>query len=161
MPAPSNSTLDHREPLGLAAACVRRGDFEAALGHLKTLLESDPRHEIATGMLAGVYAQLKMPERAEYFYLQVLRLNPANVLARFQLGLLQLQSGRPQDALETWQPTLADSQDYLTQFHSALALLELKRAAEARKLLEQAAHHMPRSHPLYPQLVSLRDQLSS
>jgi tetratricopeptide (TPR) repeat protein len=161
MPAAHASPATERESLSAAAACVTRGDFEAALGHLRTLLALNPRHELATGMLAGLYAQLKMPERARQYYGQVLRLNPDNALARFQLGLLHFESGEPQEALEVWQPAMAKPQDYLTHFHSALALLELERAADANELLERAAQYMPRDHLLYPQLERLRHPLNS
>ena len=160
MPAARESSAS-KEALGAAAACVRRGDFEAALAQLKALLALDPRHELATGMLAGLYAQLNMPERAQHYYEQVLRLNPANDLARFQLGLLQFESGQPQEALETWKPEVAKPQDYVIHFHCALAHLKLKRRDEAAKLLERAAQYMPRDHLLYPQLERLRQPLDS
>ena len=69
--------------------------------HLKDVLRVEPDHEIANGMLGGIYAELKMPERATACYEQVLASNPRNVLARFQLGLLQLSGGRRQEAAET------------------------------------------------------------
>jgi tetratricopeptide (TPR) repeat protein len=161
MPTARESSANVQEALGAAAACVTRGDFEAALSQLKALLALDPRHELATGMLAGLYAELKMPDRARHYYEQVLRLNPANALARFQLGLLQFESGQPQEALETWQPAVANTEDYLTHFHCALALLELERRDEARRLLERAGQYMPRDHLLYPQLELLRHPLDS
>ena len=68
--------------------------------HLKEILSVEPDHEIANGMLAGIYAELKMPERATACYERVLAMNPQNVLARFQLGLLQLSGGRRQEAVE-------------------------------------------------------------
>ena len=69
--------------------------------HLKDVLRVEPDHEIANGMLGGIYAELKMPERATACYEQVLASNPRNVLARFQLGLLQPSGGRRQEAAET------------------------------------------------------------
>lgn len=144
-----------RELLGLAAGCVRRGDYAAAMIHLKELLAVDPREEIALGMLAGIYAELKMPDRAEALYREVLTVNPRNPLARFQLGLLQLAEKRPSDALEMLRPALADESDFLAHFHSGLALRQLGRAGEARRLLEVAAQRMPADHILQPQLCQL------
>lgn len=144
-----------RELLGLATACARRGDFATAMIHLKELLAVDPRQEIALGMLAGIYAELKMPDRAVALYRQVLTVNPGNPLARFQLGLLQLAESRPGDALETLRPVLGDENDFLAHFHSGLALRQLGRAGEARQLLEVAARRMPPDHLLYPQLRGL------
>lgn len=144
-----------RELLGVAAACVRRGDFATAMVQLKELLAADPRQEIALGMLAGIYAELKMSDRAEALYRQVLAVNPRNALARFQLGLMQLADRRPREALETLRPALVDEGEFLAHFHSGLALRQLGRAGEARRLLEVAAQHMPADHVLYPQLREL------
>jgi tetratricopeptide (TPR) repeat protein len=144
-----------REPLGLAAACAKRGDLEGAMVHLKEVLRIEPDHEIANGMLGGIYAELKMPGRAIASYEHVLATNPRNVLARFQLGLLQLADGRPQDAVETLRPNLADNTEFLAHFYSAIALLELRKNDEARILLQRAATRMPPDHQLYPQLKDL------
>jgi len=160
MPAPSPPPTEF-DTLGAAAACVKRGDFETALTHLKALLAGNPRHELANGMLAGLYAQLKMPDRARHYFEQVLRLNPANVLARFQLGLLHLETGQPRDALEAWQSKPPSPEDYLTHFYSAVALLELNRPDEAKVRLLQAAQHMPADHRLHPELQRLRHSLQS
>lgn len=81
-----------RELLGLAAAAAKQGDLESAIVHLKELLAADPRHEIALGLLAGIYAQLKMSDRAVALYRQVLEINPGNPLARLQLSLLLAES---------------------------------------------------------------------
>lgn len=123
--------------------------------HLKDLLAVHPRDEIALGMLAGIYAELKMPARAEALYREVLTVNPSNPLARFQLGLLQLAEKRPRAALEILRPALADESDFLAHFHSGLALRQLGQAGEARRLLEVAAQRMPADHILQPQLCRL------
>ena len=152
---------DVLQALSLAAACAKRGELEGAIVHMKEVLGAVPDHEIANGMLAGIYAELKMPERATARYERVLVANPRNVLARFQLGLLQLTGGRPQEALETLAPNLSDNTEFLAHFYSALALLELGKPGEARVLLQQAAQRMPADHPLYPQLQGLLERRGS
>jgi len=92
------SQPDVRDALSLAAASAKRGDFEAAIVHLKEVLRAAPDHEIANGMLAGLYAELKMPERATACYERVLATNPHNVLALFQLGLLLRELNKPAEA---------------------------------------------------------------
>jgi tetratricopeptide (TPR) repeat protein len=154
-PAGNRPRIDVREALSLAAACAKRGDLEAAIAHLKNLLGAAPDHEIANGMLGGIYAELKMPERATVCFERVLATNPRNVLARFQLGLLQLNGGHPQEALDTLRPNLADNTEFLAHFYSGVALLELKKPGEARVLLQQAAQRMPADHPLHSQLQGL------
>jgi Flp pilus assembly protein TadD len=139
-----------------AAREVRLGRFDEAIAHLKRLLDTEPRNEIALGMLAGIYAQIGLHDRAIEQYRRVLVVNPGNPLARFQLGLSQLQSGRPADALETWHATQVEESDYLVHHFSGIALLDLGRNDEARAILDQAQRHMPANHTLYPQLVALR-----
>ena len=141
--------------LGLAAACAKRGELDEAIVHLKEILGATPDHEIANGMLAGIYAELKMPERATVHYQRVLAVNPRNVLARFQLGLLQLTGGQPQAAVETLRPNLADDTEFLAHFYSGQALLQLGKTGEARVLLQRTAQRMPTEHPLYGQLQGL------
>jgi Tfp pilus assembly protein PilF len=68
--------------LGLAAACAKRGALEAAIAHLKDLLGAAPDHELANGMLGGIYAELKMPERATACYERVLATNPRSACLR-------------------------------------------------------------------------------
>jgi tetratricopeptide (TPR) repeat protein len=150
--------IDTREALSLATACARRGELESAMLHLKELLEADPDHEIAAGMLGGIYAQLNMTERAIGCYRRVLAINPQNVLARFQLGLVQLTSGHPREAVDTLRPCLADKGDFLAHFHSGLALLELNRPEEAHPLLTYAAQRMPADHALRKRLHELLEQ---
>ena len=158
----SRKTLpDVREPLTRAVEATRRKDFAAAIEHLKNVLAADPKHVVALGMLAGVYAELKMTDRAESNYQRVLEIDPSNVLARFQLGLLQLAAGRPREAIATWEPSLRDSKDYLAHFHSALAHAALGENARASELLERAAERMPASHALCGQLRELRHKLAT
>lgn len=156
MPAIRQSELEIREALGRAATAVKRGDLEEALRLAKAIVDKDPRNEIALGMQAGIYAQLKMPERAAAGFQRILDVNPGNVLARFQLGLLLLESGQPQSAVDTWAPALSDPDDFLVHFHSALALQQLGRKQEALTLLERAERRMPAGHELYPSLRDLK-----
>jgi len=160
MPA-KGAELRIRETLGLAAACAKRGDLEAAMGHAKTVLSLDPSNEIALGLLSGIYMQLNMRDRAEGCLREVLSAHPRNVLARYQLGLMQLEGGEPQAALDTWAPALEDDDEFMCHFHSALALLQLKKPQQARPLLEHCAPRIPRNHDLYPRLQELLGQLRS
>jgi predicted Zn-dependent protease len=159
MAAGSQPQFDVRQALSRAAACAKQGDLEAAMAHLKELLAAEPDNELGNGMLAGIYAQLNMPERATTCFEKVLTVNPRNVLARFQLGLLQLNSGKPGEAVATFRPNLADDREFLAHFYSAVALLELQEVDQARVLLEHVERHMPRNHNLYPQLQNLLQPL--
>lgn len=160
MPA-KDAELRIRENLGLAAACTKRGDLEAAMGHAKTVLSLDPGNEIALGLLSGIYVQLNLRDRAESCLRKILAVNSHNMLARYQLGLLQFEGGQPQAALDTWAPALEDDKEFMCHFHSALALLQLQKPQPARPLLEHCAPRIPRNHELYPRLQELLEQLRS
>lgn len=151
-------TLQEQQ-LRRATACAKERDFEGAITGLKAILAVEPGSEIATGMLAAVYAELGMPQRATEYYQRVLALNPDNALARFQLGVLQLNAGRTREALETWEPSLADQSDFAAHYYSGLALLQLEKADEARTLLQKAHQRMPHDHALYPSLKELLHHL--
>jgi Tfp pilus assembly protein PilF len=151
----SQRPLDIPALLRAAIACVDEGNLDHAAVNLKALLEIDGHSEVANGMMAAIYAELKMPALAADYYASVLRINPQNALARFQLGLLQLQTNEPEKALATLHDSLDNPDDFLAHFHSALALLQLHRADEARPLLEAAAARMPRDHLLRSSLQDL------
>jgi Tfp pilus assembly protein PilF len=123
------------------------------------LLEIDGHNEVANGLMAAIYAELKLPALAADYYGRVLSIHPQNALARFQLGLLQLQTNEPEAALATWHDCLENPDDYLAHFHSAVALLQLQRADEARSLLAVAAARMPPEHSLHSSLQSLLSTL--
>lgn len=146
--------------LARATACTKDNDFAGAIGHLKSLLQSYPEHEIANGMLAAVYAELGMTGRAIEYFQRALTINPDNLLARFQLGLLQLRAERPREALETWKPALADRHDFAIHYHCGATLLRLEEPDAARPILQEAARRMPKDHALFPQLHELLRHLN-
>jgi predicted Zn-dependent protease len=160
MPA-QGTELRIRETLGLAAASAKQGDLEATMGHARKVLSLDPGNEIALGLLSGIYMQLNLRDRAESCLREVLSAHPRNVLARYQLGLMQFEAGQLQAALDTWAAALEDDEEFMCHFHSALALLQLKQPQPARALLEHCAPRIPRNHELYPRLQELLEQLRS
>lgn len=144
-----------------ATSHIRDGNLDDAIARLKELIELNPRHEIATGMLAGIYAQIGMHERASQLFRRVLEINPTNSLAGFQLGLMQFQAKQPEAALTTWRTTQSNIDDFLFNFYCGLALIDLGRSMEARELLDRAARHMPVNFALRPQLDELLAKLPS
>lgn len=153
-----NPVSDRTALLRSATDAAKRGELDAAIVQLKSLLDLDPKNEVALGMLAAIYAQIGLRDKAAEYFQRTLQVNPRNSLARFQLGLMQLADQKPEEALETWKLSLADPGEFMAHFHSGLALLALKRPGEARGLFEQAARHMPADHPLRGQLQQLLAQ---
>jgi tetratricopeptide (TPR) repeat protein len=155
---PPTHTRDTDANLALLAAAtqaMKGGDREEAITQLKTILDSDPLHELANGMLGSIYADLGLTDKAVYAFRQVLTANPLNVLARFQMGLVLSTAHRHQEAIDAFQPMLDMKDDFLAHFHTALALVTLERPDQARPLLLTAKQRMPESHTLYDNLQQL------
>lgn len=155
-PKMDNSAL---ETLSNATNAAKQGNLDEAIPLLKELLSTYPDNEVANGMLASIYLQIGALEEAEHRFTELLRTHPANPLGRFQLGMCYLSMSRPQKALETWQPLLADQNEFMAHFHSGLAQLELGNHKESYELVQIAAHRMPSNHPLYAQLLQVRSNL--
>jgi tetratricopeptide (TPR) repeat protein len=136
-----------RIQLGLAAQLVKKNQLDQAISVLKALDETYDKDQLVLGMLAGLYFQIGMLERAEIYYKKALGINPRNGLALLQLGLAQVELSRPEDALETWRPMLDDPNDFLAHFHTGLTLLKIGRASEALDYLSIAKENMPANHP--------------
>ncbi len=133
--------------LVLAAGLVKKKQFDQALSVLKAMDETYGQDELVLGMMAGVYFQIGMVERAEFHYRKVLNLNPNNGLALLQLGLAQIALDRPAAAVVVWRPLLLDQQNFMAYFHTGLALLEMGRQQEAIDHLLIATANMPADHP--------------
>lgn len=138
-----------------AASSIRTGDPESALKHLKSAVAAEPSNELALGMLASVYAELGMSERATEFFDKVLAINPGNPLARFQSGLLAFNRGELEGALKIWQAQEPPPDDFMIRFYSGLALAQLGRSEEARALYRTAYKHVPADHPVRAELEKL------
>jgi tetratricopeptide (TPR) repeat protein len=139
---------------------VRTRRYDAAIEGLRAFLTRFPDDEVATGLLAATYFEIGLAAKALAGYERVLEINPANALARFQLGMVHVSRGEHQAALERWKPLTRDPREFMARFHSALACMELGDAPQARSLLEEAAKNMPVGHPLFPQLKALRARLA-
>jgi len=153
--------LSKSEELNLLQQATEFGkkrEFDGAIETLKKLIAHAPKHELALGMLASLYAEIGMRDRAIEIYQNILGFNAANPLARFQLGLVQLNNGQPQQALDTWAPALSN-EDFMLHYHSGLALKALNRSDEARQMFDHANKTMPANHALYAQLQEIRKSL--
>jgi tetratricopeptide (TPR) repeat protein len=122
-PNPTSNDSDIETALRAAVEAMRQDNVEAGILALKTILNLAPRHELANGMLASIYAQLGMRDAAVSKYQTTLAINPANHLARFQLGTLQLDAGQPSEALQTLEPLLTLAQAAMPQDHPLRPLL--------------------------------------
>lgn len=136
-----------------AVTHMKSKNYDEAMATLKQHLTSNPNDEVANGMLASVYAEIRLFDKAEVLYRKILDINPANTLARLQLGMIYFNNSDNAEALEIWQPALSDKQDFMVKYFSALALTRTKELTKAIDLLTQAKAIMPEEHALYEQLT--------
>lgn len=150
-----------KDKLKLATQYAKEGHLDSAIALLKSMIEQWPENEVTRGLLASIYLQIGMQAQAVEHYEILLDTHPENSLARFQLGMAKLSQGKPEEALDVWEPMLSLKNEFMANFHSALALLQLNRPQEALQRLLEAKQKMPASHPFYPQLMKLHDQLTA
>lgn len=90
--------LDAAEYLHLAIHASNEGNHHAALNHLKDALEIEPHNAQALYFLAAEHAELGLYDRACNGMKAALEVEPGLDVARFQLGLLCLQTQQPGEA---------------------------------------------------------------
>ena len=154
-------TMSKTEEMALINQAIEFGkqrEFDKAIEVLKNLVQIRPTHELGLGMLASIYAEIGMQDRAINLYRKILEINPSNPLAGFQLGLAQFRAGETEQALATWESSLTED-DFMFHFHCGLALQKLNRVEEAKPMFEHAAKTMPNTHALYGQLQEIRKSL--
>lgn len=96
--------LDADELLRLALTATERDQNGSAIEYLKRLLALEPDRADALYLLGAQQAQIGLPERAIASMQRALELRPQMDAARFQLGMLQLTSGRVAEAEAVWEP---------------------------------------------------------
>lgn len=131
------------------ALALEEGDGERALAILHQAHEDHPDSGQTLALLAAQHMQSGAPDAAEAAFMGALHRDPTLSTARFQLGLLQYTSGRPQTAFQTWQPLEALGDDhYLVQFKRALAALAIDAFEDTLLLLDRGISANQDNEPL-------------
>jgi putative PEP-CTERM system TPR-repeat lipoprotein len=128
----------------LAMAQQRAGDSEDAVATLRDWITRSPEDLDARSLLGVQYVALKRLEAAEAIFLEMLEIDPNNVVALNNLALVALRLGRPDDAL-TYGRRAAElaPNDAAVMDTLGTALLGAEKADEALPVLEKAAQGMP------------------
>ena len=133
------STLDPEELFALAVRASTANESITALACLKHCVAKAPEHARAHWLLGAEYASLAMPDRAQSSFEEAVRLDPQLHLARFQLGLLHLTSGRVDTALQVWEPLgTLPAQDPVRLFKEGLICMVRDEFDQALELVRQA-----------------------
>lgn len=140
----TSDELDSAELLALARLAIERNDIESALIKLKKVIAASEPPIEAVSMAARVYAQLGLFERAEKLYEQYLDKHPDAVVERFQLGMTRFDSGKPAQALETWERVLKEQPVHPPAlFYKSLALAQSGKTGEAKQILDGLLKSIP------------------
>lgn len=100
----SAATLDSEELMHLALYASEHDTPEKAIGHLKRLLNNEPRHGQARYFLGALHAEIGMYDKAVEEMTEAISVDPnLPPTAHFQLGLIHLTSGRIDEAKTVWQ----------------------------------------------------------
>ncbi|MEM7468721.1 MAG: tetratricopeptide repeat protein [Pseudomonadota bacterium] len=110
----SDNNLDADESFHLALKYMNQGDQEAAILHLKNVLDDKPGHGQAMYLLGALHADLGMYERATEELTKAVEMVPEINAAHFQLGLLHAMSGDVDNAISAWEAlkSRSDSDPY-------------------------------------------------
>ena len=159
-PKTAEKSPEYLSQLSLSTDLAKKGHYDEAIVNLKALLNNHTGDEVATGLLAAIYMQIGMDERAIELYDSILVDNPNNPLVRFQKGMAHLRNGSPEDALSTWEPLLSNDEDFMTQFHAGAAFLQINDTERAKDSLQKAKKNIPANHPLAIEVENLLHKIS-
>ncbi len=129
----------------LAGVLVQAGDLAEALAHAKRATRLAPANDVAWYNYGRILAAARRDERkACEAYARALSLNPQHARAADGLGVVRLQTGRPDEAARRFRQALAiEPENALVHNHLGLALLQAGRSAEAIRSLERAVAIAP------------------
>jgi tetratricopeptide (TPR) repeat protein len=97
----------------------------------------NPKFDEARHQLALVYLHVGLFDRAWAQLEQALATNPANTMARFRFGVIDLYRGRNEAALAIFDSTPLEKNPSMLTFQKAAALLQLGRIQEATALVDE------------------------
>ncbi|WP_460635016.1 tetratricopeptide repeat protein [Larkinella harenae] len=101
-------------------------------------LDSNPNLLAAKANMAMTYVTSETPMQGIMMLREVLKDDPTNELALFNMGLLSMRSGQYNRAVERFQAILSNHPDNTkAQFYLAISLGEMGRKEEARQLLDK------------------------
>lgn len=133
----SFQNLDVHELIALSRLDIAKEDFSSALLKLKHAISFDGISDEAFSMLAKVYAQIGLSEKAISYFERFLQNNPDALLEKFQLGVAQLDAGQSNGALDTWRELLTTHPGYPPAlYYSGLVLSQTDKVDGAIATLQ-------------------------
>ncbi len=136
--------FDSDELVALARIDIEKDRLDLALGKLKRAISMDKVPVEALGMIARLYAQIGLFDRAKLYFTQFLNQVPGAVNEAFQYGMVQFDSGDNSAALDTWKTLLEKHPEHPpARFYIGLAQAQAELIEEAKATLESLLSNIP------------------
>ena len=116
---------------------ANRFPHDQAAQSFKRAIELNPKLDEAHHQLALVYIHVGMLDRAWTEIERALAINPANTMARFRYGVIDMYRGRYESALAIFNSTPLEKNPSMLTFQKASALFQLGRIQEATSLADE------------------------
>lgn len=143
----------------LAENALKDRDYRAAMGYYRTMHDIDPRNSVILNNMAWTASQLKDPKAMDYAE-QAYKLQPENAAILDTLGMIQLEAGQRDKALETMRRASELSPDSVTiSLNLARAYARTGKADQAKVVLEKVERDNPNLSGLKEVVARIREEL--
>jgi serine/threonine protein kinase len=115
----------------------KRFPHAQAIQSYSRAIELNPNFDEAHHQLGFVYLHIGLLDKGQQEIEKALTLNPANTLARYRLGVIDMCRAKYAEAFEIFNSTPLEQNPELLAFYTANALLRLGRDEEASALIER------------------------
>lgn len=152
----SFALLEPDELLALALVDMKNQSYQNALEKVKSILSGDDFPPEALALAGKIYATLGLFSRARDSFSAYVQKVPDAHVERFQLGMVEKDSGNYEQALDIWREVLEIHPNYPEAlFYMGDLCIGLDRIEEARKWLLALLETAPDESEFIP----LADQL--
>ena len=121
----------------------KRFPHEQAVRSYKRALELNPNLDEAHHQLGFVYLHIGLLDKGLQEIEKALAINPANSLARYRLGVIDMCRGKYEEAFQIFNSTPLEKSPSLLAFYTSTALFRLGRNAEASAVIDQFLKSYP------------------
>ena len=121
---------------------VSKGNFQQAATHFQEAISIYPEYLAARNDLGAQYLKLKRIDEAEKHFEIVLRDDPKNFNAKFNMGLVQVERRNYTEAISLLHQAVAiDSTRPVARLWIGIAKLEMGRSGDCRSRIDAGADH--------------------
>jgi serine/threonine protein kinase len=122
----------------------KRFPHEQAIQSYRRAIELNPNFDEAHHQLGFVYLHIGLLDRAQQEIEKALAINPANTLARYRLGVINMCRAKYEEAFQIFNSTPRDMNPSLLAFYTSNALFRLGRNEEASEIIEKFFKDYPK-----------------